>query len=147
MGLFGDSSDEYFEGVYNAVKEWKPKQQYNSEAGYKEDLFQYLSSKATKNLPQKETGRHLADIGLSDKVGIEVKYGFHSKSEGDRLIGQLTSFLKDYKFGVIVVFCGSTDINTLNYVKEQKTNLLKPYSNGGILAETFERHLAFIIKE
>ena len=68
MGLLGEDGDEVFEAVYNAIKEWQPKQKYNSESEYHEDLFQFLSSRAKKYPPQKESGRHLADIGIGDRV-------------------------------------------------------------------------------
>ena len=141
MGLLGEDGDEVFEAVYNAIKEWQPKQKYNSESEYHEDLFQFLSSRAKKYPPQKESGRHLADIGIGDRVGIELKKDLHSKAEADRLIGQLTSFLRDYKYGVIVVVCGKTDLNTLNYVKAKKPTLLAPYTDSGT-----ERYLGFVEK-
>ena len=146
MGLIDEDGYEVFEAVYNAIKEWQPKQKYNSENEYREDLFRFLSSRAKKYPPQKESGRHLADIGIGDRVGIELKKDLHSKAEADRLIGQLTSFLRDYKYGVIVVACGKTDLNTWNYVKAQKPTLLAPYTESGILSSTTERYLGFIEK-
>lgn len=146
MSLLGEDGDEVFLGIYNAIKEWQPKQSYNSENEYREDLFKFLSEKAKKYPPQKEAGRHLADIGLGGRVGIELKKDFHSKAEADRLIGQLTTFLGDYRYGVIAVFCGKTDLNTLNYVKAQKAKLLAPYTDAGLLSSTTERYLGFIEK-
>ncbi len=146
MGILGEDGDEVFRAVYNYIKEWQPKQGYKSESEYREDLFQFLSSKAEKYPPQKEAGRHLADIGIGNRVGIEVKKDLHSKAEADRLSGQLMNFLSDYKYGVIVVACGKTDLNTLNYVKAQKAKLLAPYTDTGILSSTTERYLGFIEK-
>ena len=94
----------------------------------------------------KDKGRHLADIGIGNRVGIELKKDLHKKSEVDRLIGQLTTFLSDYKYGVIVVTCGETDLNTLNYVKAQKPKLLAPYTDSGILSSTSYKYLGFIEK-
>ena len=146
MGLLGEDGDEVFEAVYNTIKEWQPKQKYSSEGEYREDLFQFLSSIAKKYPPQKESGRHLADIGIGDRVGIELKKDLHSKAEADRLIGQLTSFLKDYKYGVIVVRCGKMDLNTWNYVKAQKPMLLAPYTDSGLFSSTTEIYLGFVEK-
>ena len=83
-----------------------------------------MSSRAKKYPPRKESGRHLADIGIGDRVGIELKKDLHSKAETYRLIGQLASFLRDYKYGIIVVACGKTDLNTLNYVKAKNQRSL-----------------------
>ncbi len=88
----------------------------------------------------------MADIGIGNRVGIEVKKDLHNKAEADRLNGQLMTFLSDYKYGVITVFCGKTDLNTSNYVKAQKAKLLAPYTNAGILSTTTNKYLGFIEK-
>ena len=146
MSILDEDGYEVFLAVYNSIKNWQPKQKYNSENEFREDLFKFLSSKAEKYPPQKESGRHLADIGIGNRVGIELKKDLHKKSEVDRLIGQLTTFLSDYKYGVIVVTCGETDLNTLNYVKAQKPKLLAPYTDSGILSSTSYKYLGFIEK-
>lgn len=112
MALFGS----LFDDVLEIVKDWKPKGKYTSESGYRDDLMAYLRKKLNepepfsfgltkKHVIRKESGRHLADIGVDRKVGIELKMNLTKKTQRNRLVGQLTDYMKDYK-GIIVVLCG-----------------------------------------
>lgn len=117
-----------FENVFNiamrAVKEWVPKKRYLSEGEYRDDLCKVLRKKierreesgffslgsSEKYIVQKESGRHLADLAVinSEKVGIEFKYNFRTKSQRNRLVGQVKDYLKEYLY-VIIVLCGYVD--------------------------------------
>ena len=115
-----------FSDVVQNVEKWSPKKA-ESEAEFRDDLMAYLR----QNLAQedllggreplsirKETGRHLADIGIDGKVGIELKYNLNTKSKVDRLFGQIDDYLTGYD-SVVIVLCGKTSDDQLDYLKEK----------------------------
>ena len=60
----------------------------------------------------------MADIGIDQKVGIEVKYNLSKVSESDRAAGQVIRHMKNYMYGVIIVCCGKTsqtELDNLSY--------------------------------
>ena len=85
----------------------------------KQDLLWFQKT----HLIQKETGRHLADIGIDKSVGIELKLNLSKLSEADRLIQQVRRFLEEYEEGVIVVLCGRSDREKVDYVKHVFKNM------------------------
>jgi len=116
--------ENVFDVVVRAVKEWIPKKRYLSEGEYRDDLCKVLRKKierreesgffslgsSEKYIVQKESGRQLADLAVinSEKVGIELKYNFRTKSQRNRLVGQVKDYLKEYLY-VIIVLCGYVD--------------------------------------
>ena len=108
-------------------RSWQPQKEHSGEEGYRNDLLQFLRKELGEpdmlGMPrqhsiQKESGRHLADIGIDRRVGVELKLNLTTKAEADRLIGQVRGFLQDYQEGVIVVLCGKTDMDKLDYIKD-----------------------------
>jgi|YelNatPaOPRAMG01_1025707.scaffolds.fasta_scaffold05734_16 hypothetical protein len=129
VDLFGNIFDE----VYSIVQSWQPRKEYPVEEGYRDDLLQFLRRELNKpdwlgmsrqHSIQKESGRHLADIGIDRRVGIELKRNLKSKADADRLIGQVKGYLREYYEGVIIVLCGRTDRDKLEYLRD----LLSEYS-------------------
>ena len=111
-----------FDRVLTAIRKWQPKKSYRSEAGYRDDLLESLRGELNganffgfqeKHRIRKEHGRHLADIGIDEKIGIELKRDLRSQSNLDRLIGQVRRFLRSYSL-VIVVLCGDSDKELLD---------------------------------
>ena len=94
-----------FDNVLQIINDWNPKAEYSKESKYRDDLLTVLR----KNLNQsendvysspiwgfdssrhhflkKEAGRSLADIGIDDEIGIELKRNLKRKSQINRLIG------------------------------------------------------------
>jgi len=78
--------DTLFSDVVTLVEKWKPKN-LTSEAKYRDDLLDYLRKNLNKEDDlwgsskkvsiRKESGRHLADIGIDNKVGVELKYNLN----------------------------------------------------------------------
>ncbi len=109
-----------FDVVCSLIEEWTPKKRYKKEEGYRDDLYEFLRRElksreqnifgfgAEKYTIQKEAGRHLADIAVNEKIGIELKVNFKKQSQKDRLVGQIKRFLRSYS-SVIVVLCGEVD--------------------------------------
>lgn len=109
-----------FDVVCSLIEEWTPKKQYKKEEGYRDDLYEFLRRKLKsreqngfgfgeeKYIVQKEAGRHLADIAVNEKIGIELKVNFKRQSQKDRLVGQIKRFLRSYS-SVMVVLCGEVD--------------------------------------
>ena len=109
-----------FDVVCSLIEEWTPKKRYKKEEGYRDDLYEFLRRElksreqnifgfgAEKYTIQKEAGRHLADIAINEKIGIELKVNFKKQSQKDRLVGQIKRFLRSYS-SVIVVLCGEVD--------------------------------------
>ena len=114
-----------WEAVIRIIKKWRPKQEYNSETRYRDDLASFLKEEFRKNplrnitgMPLKapviltEKGRDNVDIEVGrNKIGIELKRNLEKKQDADRTIGQIYRYRKDYK-GVILVACGKTNNNT-----------------------------------
>jgi hypothetical protein len=136
VDLLGNIFDE----VYSLIKSWRPSQQYNSEGGYRDDLLRFLRMKLNKpdllGMPrqhsiQKEDGRGLADIGIDRRVAIEVKFNLKGKSKADRLKGQVETDIREYEEGVIIVACGKTDRDTIEYLKPFLAKFSEPTLLGG----------------
>ena len=133
-----------FDVVSRLVEKWVPEKQYRSEEGYRNDLYNYLRKKlssegtdmlglglgAKRHVIKKEAGRHLADIGIDDEVGIELKLNFKRQSQKDRLVGQIKRFLKSYRY-VIVVLCGEIDEGK---VDELQQDFIEYQPTGGIFS-------------
>ena len=133
-----------FDVVSRLVEKWVPKKQYCSEEGYRNDLYNYLRKKlssegtdmlglglgAKRHVIKKEVGRHLADIGIDDEIGIELKLNFKRQSQKDRLVGQIKRFLKSYRY-VIVVLCGEIDEGK---VDELQQDFIGYQPTGGIFS-------------
>lgn len=118
MGLF----DEVFE----IITQWKPQKKYPNELKYRDDLMNFIHNKLNNSgnilfgsrnvLVRKEDGRGLCDIAVGNrKVGIELKKDLKSKSQINRLQGQIDDYEEEYEEGVIVVLVG----NVNKYVEEE----------------------------
>ncbi|MGC9108540.1 MAG: hypothetical protein ACP5IE_10195 [Infirmifilum sp.] len=103
--------------IYNLIKnEWEPDWSLSEEAAYRDDLIEFLDKKLNKaHLITKEDGRHLADIGIDEKIGIELKLNLSGKKEVDRLIGQVQGYLDDYN-AILIVLLGKTSPETVRNV-------------------------------
>ena len=116
-----------FSDVVENIEKWRPKK-LESEAKYRDDLLAYLRKNLNKDDSiwgasskvsiRKETGRHLADIGINNEVGIELKYNLNSKSKVDRLFGQIDDYLKGYS-SMVIVLCGKTSEEQLDYLEDK----------------------------
>lgn len=51
-----------------------------------------------------ESGRYLADVGIDEKIGIELKRNLRSQSQLDRLIGQIIRFMRSYDYITVVLW-------------------------------------------
>jgi hypothetical protein len=138
--------DSFFDVVLQAVKEWNPKAEYTTENKYRDDLLKFLREKLNHSgsgifsstiwssyssgqhhLIKKEAGRSLADIGIDNKIGIELKLNLRTKSQVDRLFGQVGNYLDGYPY-IIIVLCGHTNqekIEDLKYML-RKINTQSP---------------------
>ena len=137
VGIFGSP---LFDDVLSIVKNWKPRKKYSNEAGYRDDLMEYIRKKLNeqqsmfglgpteKHIIRKEDSRSLADIGIDRKIGIELKLNLTKKSQRNRLIGQINDYIKDYEY-IIVVLCGKT--NESEY--EELCDDVRRISPGGII--------------
>ncbi|MGB8216643.1 MAG: hypothetical protein WCE94_05000 [Candidatus Methanoperedens sp.] len=126
-----------FDDVCRVVDGWSPHKSYLKESLYRDEFIELLRSKLNKrdwfgeqerHFIEKETGRHLADISVDGKIGIEFKLNLKTKAEADRLVGQVKGFLLDYK-KVVIVLCGKTDRDKVEYLM----SLLKEYTESDML--------------
>ncbi len=118
--MFGDS---LFNRCINLIKIWKPKQRYNEELNYRDDLRDFLFVELNKqnffSFGQSEkinvkieSSRSLCDIAIGRAIGIELKFsknGKIKKAEIDRLYGQIAGHKKEYSQGIILVLVGDVD--------------------------------------
>jgi len=127
--------------VVKIIKKWKPKQEYDNETEYRDDLLDFLKAEfksnpirnlagaPVKTMILKEKGRDNVDIEINKtKIGIELKRNLKNKPDADRTIGQIYRYRKEYK-GVILVACGKTNNNTW----EEIVDLLYHPPQGGYL--------------
>ncbi len=131
--MFGTS---LFDECMELINRWQPKQKYPTELKYRDDLMNFLQDKLNHSnnmfsrnrnvLVKKEDGRGLCDIAVGNrKVGIELKKDLKSKSQINRLQGQIDDYEEDYQEGIIVVLVGNTDKyveNNLRYKLTKKLN-------------------------
>jgi hypothetical protein len=153
--MFGN----YFDVVVQAVKEWTPKRDYATEGKYRDDLLRFLrerlkpsesvgeyilgSGSSELHIIKKEAGRHLADIGIDDKIGIELKLNLKRQREIDRLVGQVTRFLNEYSH-ILVVLCGCVEQENIDVLKHQLNRLTKHSSS---LLGAYENVIKVISKD
>jgi hypothetical protein len=126
--------DRLFEEVIKTINDWTPKAKYSTEKKYRDDLLEFLQKNLNNcesgvtsspiwgfdpwmhHLIKKEAGRSLADIGIDDEIGIELKRNLKRKSQINRLVGQIVDYLSGYSY-VIIVLCGQTDKKAANILK------------------------------
>ena len=115
-----------YPSVLGIIEDWNPKQ-LKSEAQYRDELLGLLREKLNQSDPlgfskqhsiRKESGRHLADIGIDGEIGIELKHNLNTKAKVDRLYGQIDDYLKGYD-SMIIVLCGKTSEEQLDYLREK----------------------------
>lgn len=124
--------DSIGDNVFNSIKTWVPEKKYSNENGYRDELIFYLRKElnrantfgfnSTEARIVPEAGRNLCDIGINNKIGIELKKDFKKISESDRLIGQITRYLEQYD-EIFIVTVGETNQNTLDHLKYQIKNV------------------------
>jgi len=125
--------ENIFDVVMRAVKEWIPKKRYSSEAGYRNDLYEFLRKKLNGKEEENffalgssktytvrtEFGSARADIAVinSEKIGIELKYNFDTKRKRITLVGQVVNdYFKEYSY-VIIVLCGHVDTENFDVLQ------------------------------
>lgn len=121
-----------FEDVVTAIGEWQPRKRYRKETTYRDKLRDFLIKKLNSStglfgpservIVKKESGRHLCDIAVNEKIGIELKRNLNKLSKVDRLAGQLGRFKKDYT-AIIIVLVGKTKTNTAEELYERINEL------------------------
>jgi hypothetical protein len=115
--MFGQS---LFDECLDLVRKWKPRNEYPNELKYRDDLmdFLHINLNQSNNLfsgrrnvkIKKEASRSLCDVGIGNsQVGIELKKDLKTKSQINRLQGQIEDYEDDYNEGVIVVLVGKID--------------------------------------
>lgn len=133
--MFGSLCDD----VLSIIKRWGPKKKYSKEAGYRDGLIEFIRRELKRgqqnillgpprtHLVKKESGRHLADIGIDEDIGVELKLNLRRKAEMDRLEGQVSGFTREYRC-IIVVLCGEV---SEEIVDELKYRFKRSYGNVG----------------
>lgn len=129
-----------FAEVYEITKyEWIPKKEYSNEHGYRDDLTTFLKEKL--NSPQNpligvsrgrvevknEDGRGLCDVGVDERIGIELKKDFRKKRDIDTLNDQIIRYKRYYEdIIVVLVGCSYPD------AKENLGEIIKDLSGSGV---------------
>lgn len=122
--MFGD----LYSQVVRVIETWEPSK-YNSEKKYQEKLVKYLRDRlnrtpsfsfgsSSKITVKKEDGRGLCDVVVDRDIGIELKRNLKTKSQIDRLFGQIDDYIKDYR-DVLVVLVGKTDPDALDQLRDK----------------------------
>lgn len=135
---------EFYYDVLHAISIWEPKSEYTTELKYRNDLITFLretlNAEASASSAiwgfehsgyhfiKKEDGRSLADIGIDDEIGIELKRNLKQKTQINRLVGQVVDFLNSYSF-VIVVLCGKVEPEAVAVLKYNLKQILRSFSS------------------
>jgi hypothetical protein len=135
-----------FDDVLQTIKDWTPKAEYSNERKYRDDLLAFLrkslnysgsdvvSSRiwgfdsSRHHFIKKEAGRSLADIGIDDEIGIELKRNLKRKSQINRLVGQIVDYLSGYSY-VIIVLCGHAEQDSVDVLKHNLRRIVKSSSS------------------
>lgn len=137
--------NDFFYDVLETISNWTPKSNYPTEHKYRDDLITFLRKTINSEpLPpqsaiwgiehsghhfiKKESGRSLADIGIDDEIGIELKRNLRHKSQINRLVGQVVDYLNGYSY-VIIVLCGYTERAAVEVLRHNLTMVLKSFSS------------------
>jgi len=141
--------EEIFNEVSLNIQRWQPQKEYLDEDGYSDDLIGFLRNVLNKPEPdlipsreiqhliqpqhfvKKGSRKHSAGVNIAKKVGVEVKRNLEGKVEADGLIKQVDGFLREYPEGVIIVLCGKTDIEQLEYLRNSLSKYSKENLVGG----------------
>lgn len=140
-----------FEYLSNEIeREWQPDWNMREERQYRDDLIGFLDKHLNKtHRIRPEDGRGLADIGIDGKIGIELKLDLHSKSEINRLTGQVQDYLEDYE-EVLVVLIGKVSSGVVRDVEYNMQKLSKSYEEPDPLWGNFNKvqskHILVITK-
>lgn len=130
IDMFGGTFNE----VLRIIEEWQPTKDYRSEAGYRDNLLVFIRKELKRgsiwgpperHRIRKESGRHLVDIGIDEKIGIELKRKLNTQGKLDRLVGQIRRFMREYKF-LVIVLCGHVNKEILDDLRYE----FKEYSSG-----------------
>lgn len=128
-----------FESVIKLVNEWKPKP-LATELKYRDSLIAHLRDKLPKEKVEPEyrhigttTDIYVKQEGIfgSSEVFVELKRNLQSKSQLDRLVGQIEA-LEPRKNAVVVVLCGKTNPALLTRLKDK---YLKPRPGTFVIGE------------
>jgi hypothetical protein len=138
--------DTLFQTILQTIQDWNPQAGYSTERKYRDDLIVFLQKKLNHNgngafssaiwgfdpsgqhFIKKEAGRGLADIGIDDEIGIELKLNLKRKSQINRLVGQVVDYLTGYSY-VIIVLCGRTDEEAVNVLKHNLKRIVRSSSS------------------
>lgn len=142
-----------FDECVGLVRKWQPSQKYSNESKYRDDLMDFLHERLNKSDTllfvnrdvriKKEDGRGLCDIGIGNsQVGIELKKDLKSKSQINRLQGQIEDYEEYYGEGVIVVLVGNVD----KYVENDLRHKLKKKSDKSAVFELRKFRIKLINK-
>lgn len=148
-----------FDNVLQTIDDWNPKAEYLTESKYREDLLKFLRKKlnhsendgytspiwgfdsSRHHFLKKEAGRSLADIGIDDEIGIELKRNLKRKSQTTRLIGQVVDYLNEYSC-VIIVLCGPSEQVAVDVLKHNLKRIIR--SSASLFGQ--EKHIRIVSK-
>ena len=77
---------------------------------------------------KKEARRSLADIGIDDEIGIELKRNLKRKSQINRLVCQVVDYLSEYSC-VIIVLCGHAEQEAVDVLKHNLKRIIRSSSS------------------
>lgn len=115
----------YLPKLVSIIERWEPITEYAKENEYRDELASHIRRQFKNDLisgdikVSKESGRGLCDIAINERgCGIELKKDLKSKSQIDRLVGQVNRYQKEYN-SVIIVLVGKTNPDSLDELKGQ----------------------------
>lgn len=119
LDKIGDFFTSPAEKVDRLLEKWEPERECKTEKQFEKSLAEFLRKECPKYKVQQQygVGRDKIDIVVQDKVAIEIKNKFKTKSEFQRLIGQIEYYSKNFE-KLFIVICGDADHDLLREVKK-----------------------------
>jgi len=104
--------------VKNLIEQWSPIG-CSSEKDCEDSLYAFLHQKLddVQIVRQYGRGRAQIDLMVNDSIMIELKFRLSSKSEYQRLVGQLIDY-KEWGKNLIIVLVGETEPGLLKDLKK-----------------------------
>jgi len=106
------------EKIVKIINKWEPKK-FKTEKQYENSLYDLLHEKLEEVsvIKQYAQGRVSADIVVGEKVLIELKNNLNSRSEYQRMLGQLDEYNDNWKGHIILILCGKTEPSMRKEIK------------------------------
>lgn len=118
MGIFRTDADN----IRDKLKGWTP-DTYSSETSYEKSVYEFLNVEFPSEVFHRQyaMANTKADIFVDFtegvKVVVEVKYNLKSRNQYHRILGQIWTYVDEWKSNVVLIVCGESDPSLIKLLK------------------------------